>query len=77
MLIGQRRHRAAYLIDHRVENFPAYQNPGDRNFTIDQPNRGVMRVLYIEARKVEIGLCGFHLDETSSWSKPLPSSTSP
>jgi len=77
MLIGQRRHTAAYLIDHRVKNFPTNQNPGDRKFTIDQPDRRVMRVLHIKARKMEIGLCGFHLDETPPWSKRLPSSISP
>lgn len=50
-------HEENYLIHNRIEDFSTNQIPWNGKFSVDQPNRRVVGILYIETREVEVCVC--------------------
>jgi len=46
-----------YLIHNGIKDFSTNEIAGNGKFPIDQSNRRVMGILYIEAREVEVCIC--------------------
>ena len=53
----QKNHELPHLVHNRIEYFPAQEVARNGKFAIEQANLGVIRILHIEARKVEHRTC--------------------
>ena len=62
----QKNHELPHLVHNRIEYFPAQEVARNGKFAIEQANLGVMRVLHIEARKIEHRTCQKPLISKSS-----------